>query len=326
MPDNQGREIKINFEPGLSSNWNSRVHDDGAAMVDEIAELGFKHIECGHGLNEVQVKGIKKRVAEGVVAVSSVHAYCPNPAGSFGRGPEFVSPSLPFNLARREACELTRRSLETAVALGAAAVVLHSGRIPMRVISRELRAMTRLGWGGSCLYRWRQTRLLSLREKRAAGPINHLLRSLDQLLPHFESAGVSLCLEVLPEWESIPTESEWLMLHQRYPTRALRYWHDFGHAHIRENLGFGFQRAWLERVLPMCAGAHIHTNGGLYDSHDLPPAGGIRFSDFSFVARSGIITVMEPAPGIPAAELLKSADYLRKTWSEGQVSARVPAR
>lgn len=299
---------------GLSTNWNSGAHAEGDALIDEILSLGFDRVECGYGLMHGHVDGIRRRVADGSVIVTSIHAYAPTPPGDVCGGPEAVTLAELSDWRRLEAISGLRRSLVLAESLQSQAVIAHAGRVAMRPISPVLMKLARRNRQASRRYQWHSARLMRHRETLAPKHLSQLYRSLDQILPAFEQSGISLCLEILPEGETLPTESEWIELQRRYPTSALRYWHDTGHAHIRERLGFGYQRPWLERIMPQCAGVHLHSNDGTRDLHCLPPEGTIRFSDFSFLAESDMITVLEPDPCTPAFSVRQSADYLARVW------------
>lgn len=62
-----------------STCWNSGRHTDGAAMIQEILDLGFDTVELGHGIRLSLVEGILKMVEAGKVKVSSLHNFCPLP-------------------------------------------------------------------------------------------------------------------------------------------------------------------------------------------------------------------------------------------------------
>src|SRR5258708_33492456 len=63
----------------FSSCWNSGRHTDGAAMIQEILDLGFGLVELGHGIRLPLVEGILKIWEAGKVKISSLHNFCPLP-------------------------------------------------------------------------------------------------------------------------------------------------------------------------------------------------------------------------------------------------------
>ena len=62
-----------------STCWNSGRHTDGAAMIQEILDLGFDTVELGHGIRLPLVEGILKMWEAGKVKISSLHNFCPLP-------------------------------------------------------------------------------------------------------------------------------------------------------------------------------------------------------------------------------------------------------
>ena len=81
----------------LSTAWCSARHTDGYAMLQEMADLGFKHVELSHGIRITLVPGILKALQEGVIKVSSLHNFCPLPAGMMHAAPNLFEPSAPAN-------------------------------------------------------------------------------------------------------------------------------------------------------------------------------------------------------------------------------------
>ena len=65
----------------LSTCCCSHSFEEGYAMLEWMATLGFKKIELSHGISINLVPGIIQAVEDGVVGVSSVHNFCPLPFG-----------------------------------------------------------------------------------------------------------------------------------------------------------------------------------------------------------------------------------------------------
>ena len=65
----------------LSTSWCSSRHTDGYAMVQEMAGLGFGHVELSHGIRITLVPGILRAVEEGMVKIGYTHNFCPLPTG-----------------------------------------------------------------------------------------------------------------------------------------------------------------------------------------------------------------------------------------------------
>jgi sugar phosphate isomerase/epimerase len=305
----------------LSTRWNAHRHRDGQAMLDAICALGFRHVELGYDLTIDLVPGVRARVADGTIVVDSVHNFCPVPVGAPRGHPEL------FQLASRDAREReaavrhTLRTIELAGELGARAVVVHAGNVVMRRLTGTLLDM--LGSGRRYTPRYERTRMKLLTRRARAVPkhLDALSLALEALLPRAEDAGVRLALENLPSWESLPTESELVMLFERFPSPALAAWHDIGHARVRENLGLIGARNWLERLAPHVAGFHVHDVRAPAHDHLMPPRGEIDFAPFRPFVRSGIVAVLEPAPATPQEEIRAAVCMLESLWGDGEETA-----
>lgn len=316
----------------LSTNWNVSRHEKGEALVDEILSLGFDALELGYNMTEELAAGVRRRVAEGRVAVDSVHAYCPVPVGAPHGYPELYLLASLDDDERAMASVLLGRALTFAESMGARAVVLHAGRISLR------------SWFGGDLYtpalvdvldeeasadapRYRKLLAKALRRRasRVRKYYDGFCLSLDTLLPRFEKAGVTLCLENLPSVEAFPDEREMLMLKRRFPASALAYWHDMGHGQVRENLGWIRHADTARDLLSVTRGIHIHDALPLVNDHLPPGKGMIDFSAFRFYAADEVIKVFEPAPKVPAADLQTALGLIRSVWGETSTPA-VPPR
>ena len=138
--------------------------------------------------------------------------------------------------------------------------------------------------------------------------------SLDTLLPRFERAGVTLCLENLPSVETFPDAREMIMLKERFPTPFLAYWHDMGHGQVRECLGLENHLVTAQSLLSITGGIHIHDANPPMNDHLLPGKGMIDWNAFSFYGSAEILRVFEPSPDTGPVALGAALRDLRKAW------------
>ena len=113
----------------ISSCWNSHRHDDGYAMLRELAELGFAYVELSHGTRLSLVPGILQGLEEGVVKVASVHNFCPLPVGVMRAAPNLYEPTAVSRKERILWLHNTMKTLDFAQRVNCQRVVLHSGRV-----------------------------------------------------------------------------------------------------------------------------------------------------------------------------------------------------
>ena len=70
--------------------------------------------------------------------------------------------------------------------------------------------------------------------------------------------GIKLGIENRQALEEIPLDSDLELLLLEFNRPAVGYWHDCGHAQIKENLGFIDHRMHLESMAPRLLGFHVH--------------------------------------------------------------------
>src|SRR5688572_24377741 len=113
----------------LSSCWCSQRHQDGYAMLQEIAGLGFEWVELSHGIKITLVPGVLRAVEEGVIKVASCHNFCPLPPGVTHAAPNLYLPSATDARERDQWLRQSRRTLDFAAQVKARKVVLHLGSV-----------------------------------------------------------------------------------------------------------------------------------------------------------------------------------------------------
>src|SRR2546425_789016 len=121
-----------------STCWNSGRHTDGAAMLQEILDLGFQRVELGHGIRLSLMEGIQKYYDAGKVTFTSLHNFCPLPIEITHAAPDCYQFSSHREQERERAIKLTHQTIDFAERLGAPIVVLHLGRVPMEPITDQL--------------------------------------------------------------------------------------------------------------------------------------------------------------------------------------------
>ncbi len=302
----------------LTTRWNAHRHTSGEAMIDEILELGFTHVELGYDTRLDLVPGIRARVAAGAVQVDSVHNFCPVPMTAQRGHPEIFTFGSKDRRIRELAVTHTAETIRFAAEIGARVVVTHCGNIDMPRYSPELVALCEQGRQFSPLYEKTKLKLQLKREKKAQKQLGYWYECLNQLLPVLEECHVCLAMENLPTWEAIPTETELEYTLKQFNSPWLKYWHDMGHGQIREHLGMINVLRWLERLEPYLAGMHVHdVMGGLID-HVMPPLGDMDFSRYKRFANLNMLRVIEPTPRTAAADIAMALKHLETVWYNSQ--------
>ena len=302
------------MELSVSTHWNTFRHATGEAMIEEILALGIDCVELGYDLRLDMVEGVKKMVERGAVRVRSVHNYCPVPMGSHRGHPEIWTPASNDKRTRENAVKHMTSTIQFAAGMGASVVVAHAGNVDMSQMSRELIEWCQTGRQYTPAYEKLKMKITMTRDKKVARQLDYLRESIDLLMPELEKHRIVLAFENLPTWESIPTEIEMEKLLQDYNSPWLKSWFDFGHAYIRQNLGFINAERWVDRLSLWIAGTHIHDVAPPARDHVMPGKGRIPFDVYRDFAAKDIIRVLEPAPGADAAELKDAIAFLRNCW------------
>lgn len=283
-------------------------------MIEQILALGIDQVELGYDLRLDLVPGVLRMVEQKAVRVVSVHNFCPVPVGALKGHPELFDLGSLDPRERERAVLHTERTVRFAAEAGAGVVVAHAGNVKMRRRSAELLALCTEGRLGAPAYERIKLKLQIAREKKAPRHLTALRESLGRLMPVLAETGVRLALENLPTWEALPTEVEMETLCRETGLPHLRYWHDVGHAHIRQMLGFINSERWLERLAPWLAGLHLHDVRPPALDHALPPGGLVDFTPFRRFARSDILLILEPGPGAPAEKVTEAIAWMRQLW------------
>jgi len=304
----------------LTTRWNAGRHTRGEDMIEEILAMGFTHVELGYDTRIDLVPGVRHMVDQGAVTVNSVHNFCPVPMGAHRGHPEIFTFASTDRRVRELAITHTAQTIRFAAEIGAKAVVTHSGNIDMPRYTEQLVGLAEMGEQYSSRYEKLKLKLQITRDKKARKQLPFLYAALEQLLPVLQQNNIRLAMENLPTWEAVPTEVELETLLQHMASPHLGYWHDMGHAQIRENLGLINHERWLERLQPHLVGMHVHDVLPPGRDHVMPPRGKIDFARYKRFALRNIIRVIEPTPRTSREDIVEALDYLKKIWENDHLS------
>jgi len=262
----------------FSTCWNSSRHKDGAAMCDEIRELGFEYIEASHGLSLSLLPGLLKAVDGKRIKVAGVHNFCPAPIDVAGDAPD----AFPFTSHRPEdrgrGMRLTLETLRVAARLEAHYVVLHMGEVQLfrgHSGTRELQRLVRHGYAGTKEYARIKGEWVRRRIKLAPLYFERAREALHQLAEKAAELGLVLGVEGRSHFEQVPGEWEMPLLMKEFAdVPSVRYWHDFGHIQRKHNLLLLNHDQYLAELKPYLYGAHVNDVQWPQRDHRAPFFGG----------------------------------------------------
>jgi sugar phosphate isomerase/epimerase len=300
----------------LSTCWNSHRHIDGREMLREIADLGFQYAELSHGIRISLLPGALDAVDAGEIKISSLHNFCPLPVGINYAAPNVFKFTADSARERENAYRHTVKTIETAARLKAPVVVLHLGSIEMKEFTEKLIDLTARGERHTTKYLKLCQQLEEKRHLKKEHALALAYEMLGRLVPVAEQHGVRLGIENREALEEIPLEGDYDALFQKFPAPTVGYWHDTGHAQIKENLGFidhvNHLAARAERLL----GFHLHDVQSPARDHCPPGAGGVRWADLKPLVQPAHIKVFELSPAVPVEELRRGVVHLKSIWGE----------
>lgn len=290
----------------LSSCWNSHRHEDGYEMLAEIRSLGFERAELSHGVRLELAPGIIRAVDEGVIAISSVHNFCPLPGTVRHAAPNLFQPSGRKKNERALWLLHSQRTLDFATRVGARDVVMHSGSAsfffgdPAAILEADPPALPAA----------REKALARLRAG-ATKAMKRVLAGYDELLPSVVNHGLVLGIENREGVLELPLDDGFDEFFAHFADDApIGYWHDTGHARIKHLEGFLDHETHLASRLDRLIGFHLHDVDEQGRDHRPPGSGSVDFEMIARHVRRHHTLVFEPHPSLTTEEILRSREYL----------------
>jgi sugar phosphate isomerase/epimerase len=301
----------------LSTCWNSHRHTDGRAMLREIRDLGFTHAELSHGTRISLLPGILEAVDAGEIQISSLHNFCPLPMGVTHAAPNLYQFSAERQRERELAEKFTLKTMEFATRVKAPVVVTHLGSIEMKDYTDKLLKLIKSGKKDTPKYAKLCNDLDEKREAKKGPFVERVNELLKKIVPEAESRGLKLGAENRQALEELPIDSDFQFLFREIPSPNLVYWHDTGHAQIKENLGFLHHAMQLESLRDHLYGFHVHDVQPPGLDHCSPGTGTVDFAALKPFVRPEHVKVFEFSPSL-TVELVKSGvEYVKRLWGEG---------
>ncbi len=262
----------------FSTCWNSHRHTDGREMLREIRELGFEYAELSHGIRISLLPGILEAVDAGEIKISTLHNFCPLPMGVNQAAPNLFLFSSPDQRERETAYRHSIKTIETAARLKAKAVVLHMGCIEMKDYTDKLLEMIADGKKESSKFEKISEEVFEKREQKKEKFVEQSSQMLRRLEEAAATRGIKLGVENREALEEIPIDADFSLLFREFPGETVCYWHDTGHAQIKENLGFINHALQLDSLSSRLLGFHIHDVAFPGRDHRAPGTGMIDFA------------------------------------------------
>ena len=280
----------------ISTMWNALRQPDGAALIDELNDLGFGAVELSRHLTRDQIEQLKPYL--GRTKPCSIHNFCP----ILPDRPQSDSESDPIHLSsldiseRKQAVRWTVRTMEMAADLEIPIVVLHLGEVDTYDRSYLMYDFYEYGEREFEAFSDKVSEAMDWRERKQAKHQDAVLFSLDELNELALRMNLYLAIENRPRYYQIPNFDEVEMFFNAFAGSNMRYWHDIGHAILQERIGLCWSNRWLEAYKDHLIGVNVHDLKDLEEYHP-PSFGDVNFDDVFAELPADVLKVLEVRHG-----------------------------
>jgi sugar phosphate isomerase/epimerase len=298
----------------FSTCWNSHRHTDGRAMLREIRDLGFEFAELSHGIRISLLPGILDAIDAGEIKISTLHNFCPLPMGVNQAAPNIYQFSSESDREREYAFKHSIKTFDTAVRVRASAVVLHLGSIEMKDYTDKLLELMADGKKETPKFEKLLAEAADKREEKKEKFVERSYQMVQRLAGEAQTRGIKLGIENREALEEIPIDADFPFLFHDLTSPAIGYWHDTGHAQIKENLGFIDHARHLESMSERLLGFHIHDVEFPGRDHRSPGSGMINFAALKPFVKPAHIKVFEFSPSLTIEDAQRGVAHIKNLW------------
>ena len=294
----------------ISTLWNALKQQDGAALFDELKNLGFETLELSRHLTPDQIEQLKPYLRENPPC--SIHNFCPilpEISQAEAEKDKILLSSLNAD-ERKEAVRRTLRTMELAVELEVPTVVLHLGEVDTYDRSYLMTDLYTYGEREFEAFSQKVTEATEWRKRKEGKHRDAVLRSLDALNEHALRMELCIAIENRPHYYQIPNFDEVGLFFAEFYGSPMRYWHDIAHAARQERLGLCWADKWIADYAEHLIGVNLHDLQALEAYHP-PGTGDLEWDEIFEQLPSDILKVLEirpceAEPVIEARELCES--------------------
>lgn len=292
----------------ISTMWNALKQPDGAALIDELNDLGFRAVELSRYLTRDQIEQLKPYLER--TKPCSIHNFCP----ILPDHPQSDSETDPIHLSsldideRKQAVRWTMRTMEMASDLEIPIVVLHLGEVDTYDRSYLMYDFYEYGEREFEAFGDKVSEAMDWRERKQTKHQDAVLFSLDELNELALRMDLYLAIENRPRYYQIPNFDEVEMLFDTFAGSNMRYWHDVGHAILQERIGLCWSNRWLEAYKDHLIGVNVHDLKDLEEYHP-PSFGDVDFDDVFEELPADALKVLEIRHGT-AEEVVEAREFV----------------
>ncbi len=292
----------------ISTMWNFRKAHSGEELIDQLTALGFSRVELNYQVRTEWLSGIRRRINEGTIKVSSVHNVFPKTLDK-----QFDTDSVMLGYEdeslRQQAVELAKGSIEWACVLGAGAVVFHPTEVPLdpQEFDVPLKTLIKAHQTDTPEYKTLHAKMLAARQSQPY--IDRMMKSIDELANYVVKYDlpVKLGMENRAMCHQCPIYSEFDMIAERFSGGPVGIWLDTGHAIMMEEMGLQ-QLPLSKKVADMIVGMHIHDAVDALDHYAPCTLPGDVLAPYREYIVNSPIKVLELSGRLSAEEIVTGTD------------------
>jgi sugar phosphate isomerase/epimerase len=285
-------------------------------MLEEIRDLGFEFAELSHGIRISLIPGILQAVDEGLIRISSLHNFCPLPMGVTHAAPNIFKFTADNARERENALRHSIKTIETAERVKAPLVVLHMGSVEMKEYTDKLLDMVKDGKKDTPKYQKLCEEMEERRAKLSEKPMQNAYEILRKLIAEAEPRGIKLGIENREAVEEILFENDYPFFLHEFQSPSVVYWHDTGHAQIKENLGLINHRQHVQAMQRRLYGFHIHDVEFPGRDHRPPGSGTVKFEELKPFVKPEHLKIFEFSPSVPVEEVKTGVAHIKSLWGQ----------
>ena len=279
----------------ISTMWNALKQPDGAALFDELKELGFEVIALSRHLTLEQVEQLKPLLRDiGQMSPYFIQNFCPILPGIPQADAEndIILLSSLDNDERKEAIRRTVQTMELAVEMEVSTVILRLGEVDTYDCSSLMTDLYDYGEREFEAFSKKVTEATEWRKRKEEKHRDAVLLSLDELNERALKMELCIAIENRPHYYQIPNFDEIELFFNEFYGSPMRYWHNVGHAAFQEKLGLCWAHDWLKTYGEHLIGATLHDLQDL-ETHHPPGTGDIQWDEVFTQLPSDVLKVME---------------------------------
>jgi sugar phosphate isomerase/epimerase len=266
-------------------------------------------------------------VEEGFIKISSTHNFCPLPTGISQSAPNLFEPSAREHREHEQWLRHTKRSLDFAAQMKSRVLVLHLGSVkfvwfnPARKLKAFIRHNPTITIPDDKAYQAVLKKACGKMRVKMGPAWQQVQASIEEIRVYALERGVKLGFENREKFEELPTDDDFgTLIDGLTQPHTAGYWHDTGHADIKQSLGLLEHRHHLEKNASRLLGFHLHDVSADGKDHQPIGAGRIDFKMISGFWRPAHLLTLELSPRVKVEEVVES-----KQRVEALIAARFGA-